>query len=189
MTQEELIKGCIESDPHLMEQFYKIFAPKMWVVCLRYTRNSMMAEDVMQEGFIRAYSQLPQFTGKGSLEGWLRRIFISTAINFFKKYYRFDKQEEHPEKLHLLEDRNYEHVIGKMHTDQMLEMLETLSPGYKLVFNLFAIEGYTHKEIGEMLGCSVGTSKSQLARARAQLQQLLEKLMENENSEKKILQK
>lgn len=188
-TQEELIQGCIDRDPDLMEQLYKKYAPKMWIVCLRYARNRMMAEDIMQEGFIRTYSQISQFSGKGSLEGWLRRIFITTAVNFYKKHYRFDKHEDELDKVYYLEDRSYEQIAGKMQTDQLLEMLETLSPGYKVVFNLYAVEGYSHKEIAEMLGCSEGNSKSQLARARAHLQQLLMKITEIENKVIKINQK
>jgi len=172
----ELIQGCINRDPHLMEQFYHRFAPSMWVVCLRYTRNNMVAEDVMQEGFIRAFDQITNYTGKGSLEGWLRRIFITSAINHFKKHYRFDKQERELDKVTGLEARTDNDIIGNLHTEELLQMLNRLPEGYRVVFNLYAIEGYNHREIAEMLGFSEGNSKSQLARARAMLQRMLMQL-------------
>ncbi len=178
----DLIQGCIDRDPQLMEQFYYRFAPEMWVVCLRYTRNMMMAEDVMQEGFIRVFEQIRQFSGKGSLEGWLRRIFITTAINHYRKYHRFDKQEREIDTVFDLADTQVGDVIGSMEADQLLTMLDALPPGYKLVFNLYAIEGYSHKEIAEMLGCSEGNSKSQLARARIYLQRMIAKLSGNKTN-------
>ncbi|MFO7723409.1 MAG: sigma-70 family RNA polymerase sigma factor [Bacteroidales bacterium] len=173
---QALIQGCIERDPQRMEQFYHRFAPSMWVVCLRYTRNTMLAEDVMQEGFIRAFDQMANYTGKGSLEGWLRRIFITSAINHFKKHYRLDKQDRALEKVAYLEDRSGSDIIGQLSMGELLEMLNRLPDGYRVVFNLYAIEGYNHREIAEMLGFSEGNSKSQLARARAMLQRMLVKL-------------
>jgi RNA polymerase sigma factor (sigma-70 family) len=170
---QALIQGCIERDPHWMEQFYYRFAPPMWVVCLRYARNTMLAEDMMQEGFIRAFEQLPNYTGKGSLEGWLRRIFITTAINHFRKHYRFDKHDREIEKVAYLEDSNGSDIIGQLSMGELLEMLNRLPDGYRVVFNLYAIEGYNHREIAGMLGFSEGNSKSQLARARSMLQRML----------------
>jgi RNA polymerase sigma factor (sigma-70 family) len=170
---QALIQGCIERDPQRMEQFYHRFAPSMWVVCLRYARNTMLAEDMMQEGFIRAFEQLPNYKGKGSLEGWLRRIFITTAINHFRKYYRFDKHDREIEKVAYLEDRSGSDIIGQLSMGELLEMLNRLPDGYRVVFNLYAIEGYNHREIAGMLGFSEGNSKSQLARARSMLQRML----------------
>ncbi|HRZ41407.1 MAG TPA: sigma-70 family RNA polymerase sigma factor [Bacteroidales bacterium] len=168
-SQADLIRGCIERDPHLMEQFYKHFAPEMWVVCLRYTRNVMTAEDVMQEGFIRAFETIGTFTGAGSFQGWLRRVFVTSAINHFKKYYRFEKQETDLSYVPGIKYAENADVLSKMSADEMMDLLKTLPDGYRMVFNLYAIEGYSHKEIAEMLGCTEGTSRSQLLRARAQL--------------------
>jgi RNA polymerase sigma factor (sigma-70 family) len=169
----ELIQGCLNRDPHLMEQFYLRFAPEMWVVCLRYTRNAMMAEDVMQEGFIRTFDLIGQYEGKGVFEGWLRRVFVSTAINHYKKFYRFDKLSLELNHIDTFQIPDSGDAISKMNTDQLLELLDELPTGFKVVFNLYAIEGYNHREIATMLGCSEGTSKSQLARARAYLQKLI----------------
>lgn len=145
----------------------------MWVVCLRYTRNRMVAEDVMQEGFIRAFEMIGQYSGAGSLEGWLRKIFVRTAINHFRKYYQNAFIERDIDTVFNVGDDNRETVLEKMSADHLLEILDTLPPGYKMVFNLYAIEGYNHREIAEMLGCSEGNSKSQLARARAHLQKIV----------------
>lgn len=168
-SQADLIRGCIERDPHLMEQFYKHFAPEMWVVCLRYTRNVMTAEDVMQEGFIRVFETIDSYSGAGAFPGWLRRVFVSTAINHFKKYYRFEKQETDFSYEPVVKYADNADVLSKMSVDEMMNLLKTLPDGYRMVFNLYAIEGYSHKEIGELLGCSEATSRSQLLRARLQL--------------------
>jgi RNA polymerase sigma factor (sigma-70 family) len=173
---EELIQGCIDRDPKLMEQFYHRFAPEMWVVCLRYAKNTMMAEDVMQEGFIRAFEVIGSFGHKGSFQGWLRRVFVTTAINHLKKYYRFDRLEQQVETVFSLGSDQTTDAISNMQGDQLLEMLSELPEGFKTVFNLFVIEGYSHREIAEILDCSEGNSRSQLHRARICLQKVIEQL-------------
>jgi RNA polymerase sigma factor (sigma-70 family) len=176
LSQADLIRGCEARDPHLMEQFYRRFAPEMWVVCIRYTRNEMLAEDVMQEGFMKVFESITAFSGSGSLTGWMKRVFINTAINHFRKYYRFGKDETSTDNLHQYADNTSENILSKINADQLLKLLDTLPQGYKMVFNLYAIEGYSHREISEMLGCSEVTSRSQLARARIHLRQLIKKM-------------
>lgn len=178
---DQLIQGCKDRDPHLMELFYKRFAPEMWVVCLRYTRNQMMAEDVMQEGFIRVFALIDQYSGKGSVEGWMRTTFVHTAINYYKKYFRHEKSEQELDHDFQPNHLQTNHPEGQMMGEQLLMLLDTLPVGYRMVFNLFAIEGYSHKEIAEMLGCSEGTSRSQLSRARQHLQRLVGDLYEGES--------
>ncbi len=169
----ELIKGCTDRDPHLMEQFYHRFAPEMWVICLRYAHNKMMAEDLMQEGFIRAFEAIGSYEGKGAFEGWLKRVFVTTALNHLKKYYRFDKLEDGIEVANNLVNTNAADVLNNIHSDHLLELLKKLPPGFRTVFNLYAIEGYSHKEISKLLGCTESNSRSQLNRARTALQRLV----------------
>jgi len=177
---DQLIQGCKDRDPHLMELFYKRFAPEMWVVCLRYTRNQMMAEDVMQEGFMRVFRVIDQYSGKGSIEGWLRKTFVHTAVNYYKKYFRHEKTEQElNQELHPTQHPT-DCPTGKLMGDQLLALLDHLPHGYRIVFNLYAIEGYSHKEIAEMVGCSEGTSRSQLSRARQHLQRMVGELYAQE---------
>jgi RNA polymerase sigma-70 factor (ECF subfamily) len=186
---DQLIQGCKDRDPHLMELFYKRFAPEMWVVCLRYTRNQMMAEDVMQEGFMRVYKVIDQYSGKGSIEGWMRTTFVRTAVNYYKKYFRHEKTEQELNYESHTADQQHEYPTDKLMGDQLLELLDTLPDGYRIVFNLYAIEGYSHKEIAEMLGCTEGTSRSQYSRARQHLQRKVKELYAIDSSKKISVEK
>lgn len=140
------------------------------VVCLRYTRSRADAEDVLQEGFIKVFDHLSQFRGEGSLEGWIRRIMITAAL---KKYQRFYYQKE----INSLEDVPFEptqsggDVVSLLSLQELLALIQRLPDGYRMVFNLFVIEGYSHDEIAKMLQIEAGTSRSQLNKARRLLQQ------------------
>lgn len=141
-------------------------------VCLRYTKSQADAEDVFQEAFIKVFHVLGQYNGRGSLEGWLRRIFVTTAINHYHKYKTNNKQpslDDVPDQAHGDPD-----VIDQMSATELENIINTLPEGYRLVFNLYAIEGYSHKEISEQLGIAEGTSKSQLAKARNWLKKNLQ---------------
>jgi len=167
-TEEDFIQRCLDNDPQAQEELYTRFAPKMFGICLRFTKNKMEAEDVLQEGFIKIFTYLKNYRSEGSLEGWIRRTMINTAINYYKKRAKqfSDIQIEQME----ITENEAESAIDKLSANELLSVIQELPDGYRMVFNLSAIEGFTHKEIGNMLGISENTSKSQLSRARTVLQ-------------------
>lgn len=170
---EAIIKACLANDRKAQEAFYAHFCSTMFAVCLRYSNNREDASDIMQEGFIKVFSKLGQYQGKGSLEGWMKRIFINTAL----EHYRINKVYFAQSDIELAENRAVNDFIPeRLDAALLLKILNQMAPGYRTVINLYAIEGYNHAEIAEMLGISEGTSKSQLARARQVLATALEKL-------------
>ncbi len=170
---QQLIKDCIAGERSQQEHLYKYFAPRMFGICLRYAKDYPQAEDILQEGFIKVFNNLNRFRAEGSFEGWMKRIFINTAIEYYRKssqrivIYESDSLPE------LALDSQ---IISKLAMDELLQLIQQLPFGYRTVFNLFVIEGYSHKEIAAMLNISEGTSKSQLARARNNLQQSINAL-------------
>lgn len=143
----------------------------MYGVCLRYVANTDDANDILQEGFIKVYKNLDKFRREGSFEGWVRRIFVNTAIEQFRKkvkLYNVDEVQENT-----LEDKELT-ALDLLATKDIINIVNELSPGYKAVFNLHVIEGFSHKEIAEVLGITEGTSKSQLARAKGVLKKIIE---------------
>lgn len=152
----------------MQEELYKRFAPKMYAVCFRYAHNSTDAQDLLQEGFVKVYRNLHRFRAEGSFEGWIRRVFVNTAIEHYrKKSVQLNSVSEKEE--NTIEDSDLS-ALDQLAERDILRLIQELSPGYKAVFNLYVVEGYSHKEIGGLLGISEGTSKSQLARAKAILQ-------------------
>lgn len=181
ITENDLINGCIGGDRRMQEELYRRFSPKMYGVCLRYAANTEEAEDILQEGFIKVFKKLTSFRGDGSFEGWIRRIFVNTAIEHFrrKRYLQpvTDKEENTIE-------GKYLSVLDEMAERDILALVQQLSPGYRTVFNMYVVEGYSHKEIAEILGISEGTSKSQLSRAKLILQDMVEEFIEQRNERK-----
>jgi RNA polymerase sigma factor (sigma-70 family) len=169
LSEQELIDGCRKSDRSFQKALYDRYCRKMLVVCLRYSRTTAEAEDILQEAFVKVFQGIKEFRQESKLETWITRIMVNTALNFQrKKLYLFpmvDVQE-----IDLPED---EISISGIHFSQLLEMIQSLPQGCQIVFNLFAIEGYNHKEIAALLGISEGTSKSQYSRARNLLQEKL----------------
>lgn len=173
------IKRLKSGDDRAQKAFYQQFAPRMFGICLRFSSNRAEAEDMLQEGFIRVFNHIKDFRGEGSIEGWVRRTIINTAINIYKKRIKqgiSTELEYAREKV-----RNENQIIEKMAADELLEVIQQLPDGYRAVFNLNVIEGYSHKEIGEMLDISENTSKSQLSRARVSLQKKIQNLKNREN--------
>lgn len=173
MSEAELIKECIAGKSLAQKQLYQTYSRKMMGVCLRYAGNYDEAKDVLQEGFIKLFEKLGTFSGTGSFEGWMRRIFVNTALDAYRK----NKQER---QLLDIDDVGYflsvkELVTDEMAAEDLMKVLQKIPVGYRTVFNMFAIEGYSHKEIGEMLGITESTSKSQYSRARDFLKNILEK--------------
>ena len=170
IDEDALISGCINGDRKMQEELYKAFAPKMFSICMRYTSCYQEAEDLMQEGFIKAFGNISRFRKEGSFEGWMKRIFINTAIEGYRKNHFINDTLEVEEMRNDLVQQDDFHQLS---ASDLLKMVSALSPGYRTVFNLYAIEGFNHQEIGNLLGISVGTSKSQLARARYILQKMV----------------
>lgn len=169
-NEHDLIRGCIDGVRKYQESMYGIYAGKMYSVCLRYCNNSDDAQDVLQDGFVKIFKNLEKFRGEGSFEGWVRRIFVNTAIEHYRKKANLISISETVEVSR--EDDNF-NSLDRLAEKDILNIIKKLSPGYRTVFNMYVIEGYSHKEIGELLNISEGTSKSQLARAKMILQKLV----------------
>jgi RNA polymerase sigma-70 factor (ECF subfamily) len=165
---QELIDGCIAGDNKSQKAFYDLFSRKMYVVCLRYAKSDHEAEDVLQESFIKIFKSIGKFRGESRLEYWVKRIVINTALNHQRnKLYMYPMVDVEEVK----QTFNHERIISDYHFEELLALVKELPSGCRVIFNLFGIEGYSHKEIGEMLNISEGTSKSQYSRAKKLLQQ------------------
>jgi len=171
VTDEMLIQQSAEGDRRSQKMLYDRYASKMFGVCLRYAQDYQAAEDILQEGFVKAFKNMEKFRFEGSFEGWLRRIMVNTAIEMHRrKNHLYPLVDVDKTEIELIE----ENAVSMLATEDLMHMIESLSPGYRTVFNLYAIEGYSHKEIAEQLNISEGTSKSQLARARYILMEMVE---------------
>jgi RNA polymerase sigma factor (sigma-70 family) len=171
MTDEELVTGCINKNPIAQKTLYDRFARKMMGVCLRYSESQEEAEDVLQIGFITVFEHIGTFKGLGSFEGWVRKIMVNTALTNIRKNKKFKQNVALDNVSFMLPSTNY--VTENLAANDLLKLIKTLPPGFRTVFNLYAIEGYSHKEIGEMLNISEGTSKSQYSRAKVHLQKMI----------------
>jgi RNA polymerase sigma-70 factor (ECF subfamily) len=145
----------------------------MLVVCARYAKDNFEAEDMLQVGFVKIFEKIADYKGDGSFEGWVRRIMVNTSIEFYRKNARMFPMVDID---HAPEGQVQENQMARMNMNDLLSIIRKLSPGYRLIFNMYAIEGFSHKEIAKELGISEGTSKSQLARARAILQENILKM-------------
>lgn len=177
-----IVKGCIAGNRKDQQQLFKCYFGKMMVVCMRYTRDRDTAQDILQDGFIKAFEKMADFTFTGSFEGWLRRIMVNTAIDHFRKSKHivelldnklYDSEEGDQEDYS--EPEENENAWGNLSPETVLEAMQGLSPAYRTVFNLYVMENYSHKDIADSLNISVGTSKSNLAKARLNLKKILEK--------------
>lgn len=171
MTEEQLVQACISGHADAYKKFYDLFAKRMMGVCLRYTTNADEAQDILQDGFIKVFNKLPEFVNKGSLDGWVRRIMVNTALDQYRKNKKYQKDIEIDTYSYKLEDQDF--IIESINATDLLKIIQTIPEGYRVVFNLFAIEGYTHKEIADELGVTESTSKSQYSRAKKMLRKLL----------------
>lgn len=173
MDYTVLVKECLRRKPAAQKQLYDHFAPAMLGVCYRYTKSIHDAEDVLQEGFIKVFLHLGNYKSTGELGAWIRRIMVTTALNYLKKNKRYREELVFADMpLHPVSDNN---PMIQLDAKQLSELVRQLPTGFQTIFNLYAIEGYTHVEIGALLGISDGTSKSQYARARYLLIEWIEK--------------
>jgi RNA polymerase sigma factor (sigma-70 family) len=173
MDNISLVKDCLKGKPAAQRQLYEQFASPMLSVCYRYTKSMADAEDVLQEGFVKVFFHLQQYKNQGELGGWIRRIMVTTAINFLKRNARYQTDLFYPED-HLHVVNNDHHPELKLEAKQLADLIRQLPPGYQTIFNLYAVEGYNHVEIGKMLGINESTSRSQYSRARALLIQWID---------------
>jgi RNA polymerase sigma-70 factor (ECF subfamily) len=168
--EEALISGCRKQNHLAQQQLYALYSGKMYSLCFRYVKNSIEAEDVLVGAFTKIFDKIDQFKGKGSFEGWIRRIVVNEALTWLRKnrsmYVETDLEKADYEP-------DYESASDHLEAEDLLRMIQQLPTGYQIVFNLYAIDGYSHKEIAEQLNISENTSKSQLSRARVYLQKLL----------------
>ncbi|MFL5742959.1 MAG: RNA polymerase sigma factor [Flavisolibacter sp.] len=174
-SDSDLIEGCLRGDRKMQQELYQRYAPKMYGVCLRYAGSVEEAEDILQEGFIKIFNKLGSYRGEGSFEGWIRRIFVNTAIEHYRKKIYLQPITETEENT---VEGKYLSVLDSLAEKDIIRLVQQLSPGYRTIFNMYVVEGYTHKQIAESLGISEGTSKSQLSRAKMILQDLVKAFIE-----------
>jgi RNA polymerase sigma factor (sigma-70 family) len=179
MTEEAILKGCLKKEAAAQRDLYNRYSPKMLAVCYRFAHNREDAEDMLQEGFIKVFSQVHTFESRGAFEGWIRRIIVHTCINILKKNKKFNESVDiiHATGVQVRE----ESVPSIIQAKQVVECIRLLPIGYRTVLNLYALEGYNHREIAGMLDIEESTSRSQYTRAKAMLEEILIR--------KKILQK
>lgn len=180
MDHQRLVKDCLKGRREAQYALYEEFSESMLAVCYRYTKSRSDAEDVMQEGFIKVFRNLHQFKFEGELGGWIRRIMVTTALNYLKRNSRYQSELSFTDTmLHPITNENPE---VRMNARDLAALIRQLPTGYQTIFNLHAVEGFTHVEIGKMLGINEGTSRSQYARARG----LLISWLNKQTVEKKI---
>jgi len=173
LSTEDLVLKCKAADRKAQELLYKQFASKMLAVCLRYATDKMEAEDMLQNGFVRVFGKINDYRGDGSFEGWMRRIMVHSSIEYYRKHHKM---------IHVdIEESGYEQSVNaaaasSLEAKDLLAIIQQLPAGYRMVFNLYAVEGYSHREIAEIAGITEGASKSQLSRARNLLKQKIEQL-------------
>ncbi len=168
--EAQMVKALRKGDPKAQRQLYDRYASRMLGVCIRYVGDHMTAEDVLVEGFMKVFDKIGQFKSEGSFEGWMRRIMVNESLGYLRQRKRIQEDAILDEAQQVVDNSLADEALE---TEEMLQMIDTLPTGYRTVFNLYAIEGYTHAEIAEKLGITESTSKSQLHRARAMLQQLV----------------
>ncbi|RYU90987.1 sigma-70 family RNA polymerase sigma factor [Mucilaginibacter terrigena] len=173
-TIDELVKCCKAGQRKAQELLYKQFAAKMLGVCMRYATDKMEAEDMLQNGFIKMFQKIDDYRGDGSFEGWVRRIMVHSSIEYYRRHHKMMQVVD-------IDNTGHEPSVNataasSLEAKDLLMLIKALSPGYRMVFNMYAIDGYSHKEIAEIVGISEGASKSQLSRARAILKEQVLKM-------------
>jgi len=173
VTIDKLYEGCRAGSRQAQEELYRALAPKMMGVCMRYAKSTFEAEDMLQAGFIKVFTHVGSYRGEGSFEGWIHRIMVNTAIEAYRRNVRGGP--------HIAIDEVYDDVqhtfsMDRLECEDLIQVIRELPDGYRMVFNMYALEGYSHKEIAEALNISEGASKSQLSRARAWLKEKIKQL-------------
>ncbi|GAB6120256.1 RNA polymerase sigma factor [Dysgonomonas termitidis] len=171
MNELQIIAGCKEQKREAQKMLYEVYARKMYSICLRYSSDQDAAQDLLQDGFMKVFANIDSFQERGSFEGWLKRIFINLALeNLRKKKSIIQTSDDVQDLPDIVDDSTEDEQMYKISESELLNMVQDLPRGYSTVFNLYAIEDYSHKEIAEMMNISEGTSRSQYVRARQILQ-------------------
>ena len=172
LSDEQLVKKCLEKDPLAQKQLFDSFSRKMMGVCLRYTKDAEEAQDVLQIGFVKVFEKLHLFNNEGSLEGWIRKVLVNCALDQIRKNKKFDDNVDLSKVDFQMASEN-ENVLEHLSANDLLKIIQEMPTGFRTVFNLYAIEGYTHQEIADQLNISINTKKSQYSRARVYLQKII----------------
>ena len=175
MSEQQILKGCLNGDKASCRALYEQYKVPMFRVCLRYANGRMEAEDMLQDGFIKVFSDLHQYSGKGALGGWIRRVMVNVALQHIRKHRKYLPTLEVDQISNTMAAD--EEIYSKIGVKALTKMIQQLPTGYRIVFNLYVVEGYTHKEIANQLQISINTSKSQLSKAKAALRKKLERMM------------
>ena len=173
LTDLELVKYCLKGDRKRQEMLYRRYASKMYTICLSYAKDKDDAKDILQDGFVKIFTSLKNYNGSGSLEGWIKRIMVNTAIDYYRKTIKDISNTG----VEYAKDKEVESsVLDSINADELMNIVHKLPEGARIIFNLYAIEGYNHLEIAKILNISEGTSKSQFSRARFLLQERINNL-------------
>ena len=168
-----LLKGCRRNKPKSQEALYRMFASAMYGICLQYASCEEDAQDIMQDGFIKVFKKLDQVNNPAAFPGWIRRVMINTALEKYRSHVILQRVDDMKEEIH---EETDDGIFSNLTSQELVKLIQTLSPKYRMVFNLYAIEGYNHHEISKELGIALGTSKSNLSRARAILQEKIKNI-------------
>lgn len=177
----EILGACKQGDSHAQKRLYEQTKGKMFAVCLRYTGSRSDAEDVLQEGYMKVFRDLHQYTGEGVFEGWMRKVIVNTALQFLRKQKRMPNSvnlDDHAFHMEYQDDFE-DDSLSKNRTEELIKLMQKMPDGFRTVLNLYILEGYSHQEISEICGISIGTSKSQLNRAKSYLRKQLENKLLN----------
>lgn len=184
-TLNKLINGCVKRDRSCQQKIYELYYGKMMGVCLRYASNREEAKDLLHDGFIKVFENIGKFNFSGSFDGWVRRIMINTTIDHYRKNKNvFVKDVDEFTNLEM-EEQEVE-VLSQLKTEDIMKLVQQLSPAYKAVFNMYVIDGLSHKEVAEELGISIGTSKSNLAKGKQNLKKMLDEIKRYELNDEKL---
>lgn len=167
-----LIQGCLQQDREAQRKLYRNFYGYAMSICVRYSKSNEEAHEVLNDGFMKVFTKIEKYDTEKSFKGWVRRVMINTALDNYRRNY---KHYHHRDLEEAEQETTTETITHQLSHADLMQLVQRLSPGYRAVFNLYAIDGYTHEEISELLGISVGTSKSNLSKARANLQAMLKK--------------
>jgi len=178
--ETELIAGCLRQDRQAQQALYQRYSGKMHALCCRYVKDRMEAEDVLVMSFTKIFERISQFKGEGSFEGWIRRVVVNESLSYLRKNKNMYLETDIEEAAY---EPDYQQMENELEANDLMKLIEALPVGYRTVFNMYVIDGYNHQEIGEQLGISENTSKSQLSRARTLLQKRLNEI-ENETVRK-----
>jgi RNA polymerase sigma-70 factor (ECF subfamily) len=175
LDQQQLITGCKRNDTWARKQLYELYAPTMWGICVRYVNERETARDILHEGFIKVYTKIDSYSGAGSFEGWMKRIFVTSALEYLRATRMFKSKinlNDYDETISNFD----ESIVEKISAEEIIRCVNELPVGFKTVFNLYAVEGYSHAEIAQMLNIKESSSRSQFARARYLLQTKIQEL-------------